>query len=97
MSHTARKQNASYAHGAQHTILLGLAMRPVKKEHLYQSGYNINKISLWLYTSVTAADPKGFRLIRTKTEYMICDFDGVIHEKGDVSLEGQVVSKNDIF
>ena len=28
---------------------------------------------------------------------MKCDFDGVVQEKGDVSLEGQVVHKKDIF
>ena len=40
---------------------------------------------------------KGFRLSRTKTEYMRCDFDGAAQEERDVSLEGQVVPKNDIF
>jgi len=28
---------------------------------------------------------------------MRCDFNGVIHEEGDVNLEGQVVPKNDTF
>ena len=28
---------------------------------------------------------------------MRCDFDGVVQEEEDVSLEGQVVSKKDIF
>ena len=39
----------------------------------------------------------GFRLSRTKTEYMKCDFDGAAQEERDVSLEGQVVPKKDIF
>ena len=39
---------------------------------------------------------KGFRLSRTKTESMRCDFGGVVQE-GDVSLEGQVVPKKDTF
>ena len=28
---------------------------------------------------------------------MRCDFSGVVHVEGDVSLEGQVVPKKDIF
>ena len=28
---------------------------------------------------------------------MRCDFDGVVQEEGDTSLEGQVVLKNDTF
>ena len=39
----------------------------------------------------------GFRLSRTKTEYMKCDFGGATQEEGDVNLEGQVVPKKDIF
>ena len=42
-------------------------------------------------------ESKGFRLSRTKTEYMRCHFSGVVQEKGDVSLEGQVVPKKDTF
>ena len=42
-------------------------------------------------------ESKGFRLSRTKTEYMRCDFGGVVLEEGDVSLEGQVVPKKDTF
>ena len=38
-------------------------------------------------------ESKGFRLSRTKTEYMRCDFGGVVQEEGDVSLKGQVVPK----
>jgi hypothetical protein len=41
---------------------------------------------------------EGFRLSRTKTEYMteymMCDFSPTRHEDGDVSLEGQVVAKD---
>ena len=40
---------------------------------------------------------KGFRLSRTKTEYMRCDFSATRHEEGDVSLDGQVVAKKDTF
>ena len=42
-------------------------------------------------------ESKSFRLSRTKIEYMRCDFDGVVQEEGDVSLEGQVVPKKDTF
>jgi hypothetical protein len=36
-------------------------------------------------------ETKGFRISRTKTEYMRCDFGTTISEDGDVSLGGQVV------
>jgi len=51
------------------------------------------KLELWRQT----LESKGFRLSRTKTEYMRCDFGGVVQEEGDVSLEGQVVPKKDTF
>ena len=51
------------------------------------------KLELWRQT----LESKGFRLSRTKTEYMRYDFGGVVQEEGDVSLEGQVVPKKDIF
>ena len=38
-----------------------------------------------------------FRLSRTKTEYMMCDFSVTTHEGGDVSLDGQVVVQKDTF
>ncbi|PVH36256.1 hypothetical protein PAHAL_6G032900 [Panicum hallii] len=43
------------------------------------------------------AGSRGFRLSRTKTEYMMCDFSLTRHEDGYVSLEGQVVAKKDTF
>ena len=55
-----------------------------------QAGVN-RKQELWRQT----LECKGFRLSRTKTEYMRCDFGGVVQEEGDVSLEGQVVPKKD--
>ncbi|PVH47896.1 hypothetical protein PAHAL_4G180500 [Panicum hallii] len=42
-------------------------------------------------------ESRGFRLSRTKTEYMMCNFSPTRHEDGDVSLEGQVVAKKDTF
>jgi hypothetical protein len=42
-------------------------------------------------------ESKGFRLSRTKTEYMRCNFSATRHEEGDVSLDGQVVVKKDTF
>ena len=50
------------------------------------------KLELWRKT----LESKGFRLIRTKTEYMRCDF-GTTREEEDISLEGQVVPKKDTF
>ena len=57
-----------------------------------QAGVNM-KLELWRQT----LESKGFRLNRTKTEYMKCDFGGATQEEGDVNLEGQVVPKKDIF
>jgi hypothetical protein len=57
-----------------------------------QAGVN-RKLELWRET----LESKGFRLGRTKTEYMICDFDTTTHEKGDTSLKGQVVPRKDVF
>ena len=51
------------------------------------------KIELWRQT----LESKGFRLSKTKIEYMRCDFGGVVQDEGDVSLEGQVVPKKDTF
>ena len=43
------------------------------------------------------SSPMGFRLSRTKTKYIRCDFSITTHEKGDISLEGQVVSRKNMF
>ena len=51
------------------------------------------KLELWRRT----LESKGFRLSRTKTEYMMCDFSATRHEGGDVSLDGQVVSQKNTF
>ena len=51
------------------------------------------KLELWRRT----LESKGFRLSRTKTEYMMCDFRISRHEGGDVSLDGQVVAQKDTF
>ena len=59
-----------------------------------QSQAEVNrKLELWQQTLKS----KCFRLSRTKTEYMRCDFGGAAQEEGDVSLEGQVVPKKDTF
>ena len=42
-------------------------------------------------------ESKGFRLSRTKTEYMMFDFSAIMHEGGDVSLDGLVVAQKDTF
>ena len=51
------------------------------------------KLELWRQT----LESKGFRLSRTKTEYMRCDFSGVGCEEENVSLEGQIMPKRDSF
>ncbi|KAG2657909.1 hypothetical protein PVAP13_1KG160105 [Panicum virgatum] len=50
-----------------------------------RAGVN-RKLELWRHT----LESNGFRLSRTKTEYMRCDFSATRHEDGDVSLDGQV-------
>ncbi len=62
---------------------------PVEKS---QEAVN-RKLELWRQT----LESKGFRISRTKTEYMRCDFGTTISEDGDVSLGGQVVPKKDTF
>ncbi|KAG2658209.1 hypothetical protein PVAP13_1KG266040 [Panicum virgatum] len=57
-----------------------------------KAGVN-RKLELWRRT----LESKGFRLSRTKTEYMMCDFSAIRHEGGDVSLDGQVVVQKDTF
>ena len=51
------------------------------------------KQELWRQT----LESKGFRVSRTKIEYMRCDFSNAAHVEGEVSLEGQVVPKKDTF
>ena len=51
------------------------------------------KLELWRHT----LESKGFRLSRTKTEYMMCDFSVTSYEDGDVSHDGQMVVKKDTF
>jgi hypothetical protein len=43
------------------------------------------KLELWKYT----LESKGFRLSRTKIEYMMCVFSATRHEDGDVTLDGK--------
>ena len=57
-----------------------------------RTGVN-QKLELWQQT----LESKGFRLGRTKTEYMRRDFGTPTREEKDISLEGQVVSKKDTF
>jgi hypothetical protein len=47
--------------------------------------------------SSTHSIKKGFRISRTKTKYMRCNFGTTISEDGDVSLGGQLVPKKDTF
>jgi hypothetical protein len=51
------------------------------------------KLELWRRTLET----KYFRLSRSKTEYMKCDFSATTQEEGDVRLDDQLVPKKDIF
>ena len=51
------------------------------------------KLELWRQT----LEAKCFRLSRSKTKYMKCDFSAMGYEDGDVNLDGQVVPKKDTF
>jgi hypothetical protein len=51
------------------------------------------KLELWRQT----LEAKDFRLSRSKTEYMKCDFSATTQEEGDVRLDGQVVPKKNSF
>jgi hypothetical protein len=51
------------------------------------------KLELWRRT----LEVKCFRLSRSKTEYMKCDFGAITQEEGDVRLDGQVVPKKAHF
>jgi Reverse transcriptase (RNA-dependent DNA polymerase) len=51
------------------------------------------KLELWRQT----LESKGFRLSRTKTEYMRCQFSRENLDDRDVSLDGRVVPMNDTF
>ncbi len=57
-----------------------------------RAGVN-RKLEQWKHT----LELKGFRLSRTKTEYMVCDFSATGHEEGDVNLDGHVVAKKETF
>jgi hypothetical protein len=49
------------------------------------------KLELWRQT----LEAKGFRLSRSKMEYMKCDFSATTQEEGNARLDGQVVPKKD--
>jgi hypothetical protein len=51
------------------------------------------KLELWRRT----LEAKGFRISRSKIEYMKCDFSATTQEEGDVRLNGQVVPKKNTF
>ena len=57
-----------------------------------RTGVN-RKLELWRQT----LESKGFRLSRTKTEYMMCGFSTTRCEEEEVSLDGQVVPQKDTF
>jgi hypothetical protein len=51
------------------------------------------KLELWRQT----LESKNFRLSKTKTKYMRCQFSGKNSDDGDVSLDERVVPMNDTF
>ena len=61
----------------------------------------IDESRIWVYRILElwrqTLESKGFRLSRTKTEYMRCEFSGVKSEDEDITLAGQVVPRKDTF
>jgi hypothetical protein len=57
-----------------------------------RAGVN-GKLELWKDT----LESKGFRISRTKTEYMMREFSMTGHEDGVVSLDGEAVAKKGTF
>nr|XP_016469921.1 PREDICTED: uncharacterized protein LOC107792243 [Nicotiana tabacum] len=58
-----------------------------------QGGVN-ERLEVWRHT----LESKGFKLSRTKTEYLECKFSGVTQEAGgDVRLDTQVIPKRESF
>jgi hypothetical protein len=51
------------------------------------------KLELWKQT----LEAKGFKLSRSKTEYMKCNFSATTQEEENVRLDGQAVPKKDTF
>ena len=51
------------------------------------------KLELWRET----LESKGFKLSKTKTEYMRCNFGTTAREEEDISLKGQVMPRKDTF
>ncbi|AQK78905.1 Retrovirus-related Pol polyprotein LINE-1 [Zea mays] len=69
-----------------------------KRLHHDKCAENIEKYRIAKKSAKRATlEAKGFRLSRSKTEYMKCDFSAMGYEDGDVSLDGQVVPKKDTF
>ena len=59
-----------------------------------ESRIGVNRqLELWRET----LESKGFRLSRTKTEYMKCEFSGARSDDRDVTLAGRVVPKKESF
>ena len=80
--------------GAYKVISLGVCSFADDVVLVNESRAGVNrKLEQWRRT----LESKGFRLSRTKTEYMMCDFSASRHEGGDVSLDGQVVAHKDTF
>jgi len=52
-----------------------------------------NKLEKWRYTLKSW----GFRLSRSKTEYLRCEFSGVEGDRGEVTLGGVAIPKVDKF
>jgi hypothetical protein len=51
------------------------------------------KLELWRHT----LESRGFKLSRSKTEYMECRFSGINRDQGSILLEGKEISSSDCF
>ena len=48
-----------------------------------------DRLESWKHT----LEARGFRLSRSKTEYLYCRFSGRIEEGGDITLDGRMIPK----
>jgi hypothetical protein len=79
--------------GTYKEIYRGVCFLPMMWVLIEERSGVSQKLELWRQT----LEAKGFRLSRSKIEYIKCDFSAMGYEDGDVSLDGQVVPKKDTF
>jgi hypothetical protein len=82
-------------HGVVFKVVISYRMKSNVDETPTLNG----KFYLWFHKHLILChiESKCFRLSRTKTEYMRCDFGTTTREEEYISLKGQVVPRKDTF